>query len=300
MELRHLRYFIAVAEELSFSRAAEQLRIAQPPLSQQIQALEAELGVKLFDRKKRPLQLTLAGQAFLEEARSILLQLEQSVLKTQSIHLGESGYLTIGFTSSITNGVLPNILRMFQEHYPAVKLILREGNNASQIQKLRDRLVDLIFVYQYQSGETDEFVVAPIAQEFLVAVLPAPHPLAAQQQIALVDLADQAFVMPLYQVVPGLTEQIYRLCAQQNFVPQVAQEAIFMVTILGLVAGGIGVSLLPSSAQTLRREGVVFRPLQDATETIQLSAIWRRQDESPILQQFLTVIGIEIDRRDEA
>lgn len=296
MELRHLRYFVTVAEELSFSRAAEQLRIAQPPLSQQIQALEAELGVKLFDRKKRPLQLTLAGQAFLEEARSTLRQLEQAVLKTQSIHLGESGCLTIGFTSSITNSALPNILRTFQDHYPAVKLILREGNNASQIPKLRDRLVDIIFVYQHQMIEASELAVTSIAQETLIAVLPHQHPLAVKPQIALTDLADQDFVMPLYQVVPGLTEQIYRLCAQQNFVPRVAQEAIFTVTILGLVAGGIGVSLLPSSVQTLQREGVVYRPLQDVTETIQLSAIWRQQDASPILQQFLAITGIEANR----
>ncbi len=147
MELRHLRYFIAVADELSFSRAAERLRIAQPPLSQQIQALETELGVKLFDRKKRPLQLTLAGQAFVEEARTMLAQLEQAVSKTQRIHQGNLGHLTVSFSSSLANGMLPDILRSFRQHYPEIELILREENSAFQLQRLREYKTDAIFVY---------------------------------------------------------------------------------------------------------------------------------------------------------
>jgi DNA-binding transcriptional LysR family regulator len=300
MELRHLRYFIAVADELSFSRAAERLRIAQPPLSQQIQALEAELDVKLFDRKKRPLQLTLAGQAFLEEARVMLTQLQQAVHKTQRIHQGELGSLTIGFTSSIANGVLPNILRSFRQQYPAVKLVLREENSAFQIQGLRDRRTDIVFVYQDPVlSEAYDLELMPLSQESLVVALPQNHRLSTQPNVALIDLIDEEFIMPLRQMVSGLPEQIRDLCTQAGFVPKVAQEATFMVTILGLVAGEMGISILPFSVQNLHRQGVVYRPIQEETTVNQLNAVWRCHNSSPILQQFLevtqTVSGVELN-----
>ena len=300
MELRHLRYFIAVADELSFSRAAERLRIAQPPLSQQIQALEAELDVKLFDRKKRPLQLTLAGQAFLEEARVMLAQLQQAVHKTQRIHQGELGSLTVGFTSSIANGVLPNILRVFRQQYPAVKLVLREENSAFQIQGLRDRRTDIVFVYQDPVlSEAYDLELMPLSQEALVVALPQNHRLSTQPHVALIDLVDEEFIMPLRQMVSGLPEQIRALCAQAGFVPKVAQEATFMVTILGLVAGEMGISILPFSVQNLHRQGVVYRPIQEATTVNQLNAVWCCHHSSPILQQFLavaqTVAGVELN-----
>jgi DNA-binding transcriptional LysR family regulator len=290
MELRHLRYFIAVADELNFSRAAERLQIAQPPLSQQIQALESELGVKLFDRKKRPIQVTLAGQAFLEEARLTLANLEQAIHKTQRIHQGELGHLTVGFTSSMANGILPNILRTFREHYPEINLILREESSGSQIQRLRDHQTDIAFVYQTPDlAEANDLKMILLSQQALVAVLPEYHPLAAQSTISLIDLADEEFVMPLHSVVSGLSEQIYCLCTQAGFLPKVAQEAIFMVTILGLVAGEIGISILPSSVQNLKREGVTYRPIQEKPIANPLAIVWRQDHSSPILQQFIDI-----------
>jgi DNA-binding transcriptional LysR family regulator len=291
MELRHLRYFIAVADELSFSRAAERLQIAQPPLSQQIQALEAELGVKLFDRRKRPLQLTSAGEAFVEEARSTMVHLEQVVQKTQRIHQGTLGYLTVSFTSSIANGILPDILWSFRQRYPEVKLILREENSAFQLQGLRDRKTDILFAYRYNEiPNVSDLEVMPLKQEPLVVVLPKKHPLANRSKISFSDLSDEEFIIPLSQIVIGLPEKFYYLCSQTNFVPKVAQEAVFMVTILGLVAAEIGISILPSSAQNLRRKGVVYRPILEQTTTIQLAAVWRQNNSSTILQQFLKVI----------
>lgn len=291
MELRHLRYFVMVADELSFSRAAERLQIAQPPLSQQIQALETELGVKLFDRKKRPLQITLAGQAFLEDARSTLAQLEQAIHKTQRIHQGELGYLTVGFTSSIANGILPDILRTFQKAYPEVKLILREGNSALQIQRLRDRQVDIVFVHQYhKANNINDLSMRSVMKEPLVVVLSKNHPLTAQSKLSIHDLIDEEFVMPLHQIVFGLPEHIYSLCSQAGFTPKVGQEAVFMVTILGLVAGEIGISILPSSVRNLARKGVVYRPLLEQMTAIELMAVWQREHSSIILQQFLEVM----------
>jgi DNA-binding transcriptional LysR family regulator len=296
MELRHLRYFIAVAEELSFSRAAERLLIAQPPLSQQIQALETELGVKLFDRKKRPLQITLAGQAFLAEARSTLTTLERAIHNTQRIHQGELGHLIVGFTSSIANGILPNILRTFRQQYPEIKLILREESSAVQIQGLRERKTDIIFVNRdHKFAQASDLEMMPLLQESLIIALPQKHLLAMQAKISLIDLADEDFIMPLSQVESGLREQIYYLCMQSGFVPKVAQEAIFMVTILGLISGEIGIGLLPSSVQNLQRKGVVYRPIKEQTTANQLTVVWRRDDVSTILSQFLAITKICID-----
>jgi DNA-binding transcriptional LysR family regulator len=290
MELRHLRYFITVADELSFSRAAERLNMAQPPLSQQIQSLEVEMGAKLFDRTKRPLQLTLAGQAFLLEARLTLANLEQTVKRIQLIHQGELGHLSIGFTSSIANGILPNMLCTFRQQYPSVKLILREENSSVQLQGLRDRLTDIVFVYQdHQLLDATDLEVMLLQNEPLVVALPEKHLLAQQKNIAIADLVDEDFVIPSYQVVSGLSEKIHALCKQSGFMPKVAMEAIFTVTILGLVAAEIGISILPASVQNLQRIGVVYRPIKEKTLANQLMAIWRKQNSSIILQRFLGV-----------
>ena len=290
MELRHLRYFVAVADERSFSRAAEKLGIAQPPLSQQIQSLEKELDVILFDRTKRPLQLTSAGQAFLEASRSTIANLEQSIQRTQRIHLEELNCLTIGFTSSIANGVLPNILRTFRQHYPEIKLILWEENSAFQIERLRDHQTDVVFVYQnHDLTKANDLKMMPLSQEMLVVVLPQNHPLAVQSQISLTDLANEEFIMPRTLVVSNLPEQITDLCKQAGFEPKIVQEATFMVTILGLVAGGMGISILPSSVENLQRQGVVYRPIQEETPVNQLIAVWRHADASKILEQFLSI-----------
>jgi DNA-binding transcriptional LysR family regulator len=290
MELRHLRYFITVADELNFSRAAERLGITQPQLSQHIKALESGLGVQLLDRKQRPLQLTGTGQAFLEEAQSTLATLEQAVRKIQRIHQGEVGSLSVGFTSSMANDILPDILRTFRQEYPNISLILREANSGSQIQALRDRQIDLAFVYQTPSmREIQNLEMALLSQQTLVAVLPQHHPLTTQSTIALMDLEHEEFVMPLRSVVSGLSEQIYALCDQAGFAPKVAQEAIFTMTILGLVAGEMGISILPCSVQNLQRKGVTYRPIQEEAISNPLAIAWQQENSSPILRQFIDV-----------
>jgi DNA-binding transcriptional LysR family regulator len=290
MELRHLRYFIAVADELNFSRAAERLGITQPQLSQHIKALESRLDVQLLDRKQRPLQLTVAGQAFLEEARSTLATLEQAVRKIQRIHQGKVGSLSVGFTSSMANDILPDILRTFRQEYPNISLILREASSGFQIQALQDRQIDLAFVYQTPSmREIQNLEMSVLSQQTLVAVLPQHHPLTTQSTIALMDLKHEEFIMPLRPIVSGLSEQIYALCDQAGFVPKVAQEAIFMMTILGLVAGEMGISILPSSVQKLQREGVTYRPIQEEAIANPLAIAWRQENSSPILRQFINI-----------
>ncbi|WP_341525837.1 LysR substrate-binding domain-containing protein [Nostoc sp. UHCC 0302] len=289
IELRHLRYFIAVAEELNFSRAAERLHIAQPPLSQQIQALEAELGLKLFERKKRPLQLTTAGQVFLAEAYLVFTQLEQAITSAQKVSRGEIGRLVVGTNSSVANSVLPDILQMFHPLFPEVILVLREVSSSQQVSQLRDRQIDVAFERLPNVNLNDDTLnFLPILQEPLVVALPETHPLADQSQIPLIALANEPFVLPPTDLVPSYSP-IISLCQQVGFSPKVVQEATWMITVLSSVAGGVGVTLLPANAQSLQRKGVVYRPIQGENLILQLAVVWRRDDSSVVLQKFLEV-----------
>lgn len=290
MELRHLRYFIAVADELSFSRAAERLHIAQPPLSQQIKSLEVELGVQLFNRNRRPLQLTEAGHFFAEEARSTLDKVDQAIRKTQRVSQGELDCLSVGFTSSMVNGVLPVILKTFRKHYSEITLTLREANSSSLAQGLRDRIIDTIFAYRTPALlQANDLDIAVLSAESLVAVLPKQHRLASEPMVSLTDLQKEEFIMPPLQTAFGISEQIYALCAHEGFVPKVAQEAIFVVTILGLVSGEMGISILPSTIQSLKREGVVYRPIREAAVANPLTIVRRREKSSDILENFISI-----------
>ncbi|MBW4609575.1 MAG: LysR family transcriptional regulator [Hassallia sp. WJT32-NPBG1] len=298
MELRHLRYFIAVAEELNFTRAAERLHIAQPPLSQQIQALETELGVQLFERKKRPLQLTTAGEVLLTEARLVFATVERAIISTKRASRGEIGRLVVGANSSIANSVLPDILRVFRSRFADVELVLRELTSKQQIQELRSapggsaslsRGIDVGFDRLPNENQNDTALsFLPILQEPLVIALPEQHPLAAQSQIPLYALADEPFVLPPPDLVPSYS-QIIDLCQQVGFTPKVVQQATWMITVLSLVAGGVGVALLPANAQNLVRKGVVYREIQGKNLTRQLAVIWRRDDSSVILREFIAV-----------
>jgi DNA-binding transcriptional LysR family regulator len=292
-EIHHLRCFIIVADELSFTRAAERLYVPPGTVIVKIQNLEKKLGnIKLFDREKRPIQLTQAGAAFLEDARSILATLERAEHKVKRIGRGDLGYLNIGFTSSMANGVLPEILQIFQRSYPEIKLIFREINSAVQIENLRNRQVDLVFVYQdFKADDNNDLKVMQLLPESLVVVLPERHPLAAKSQISISELANEKFIMPLPQHEGGLLPQIEKVFRQAQIVLNVVQEALFMVTILGLVAGEIGISILPSSVENLHRKGVVYRPLIEETSAERLNAIWRCDDSSAILSKFVRVIS---------
>lgn len=289
MEFRHLRYFIVVAEELNFTRAAERLHIAQPPLSQQIQALEAELKVQLFERKKRPLQLTAAGQVLLTEARLVFAAVERAIISTKRANRGEIGRLVVGANSSIANSILPDILRVFRSRFGDVELVLRELTSKQQIQELRSRQIDVGFDRLPNENENDpDLSFLPILQESLVIALPEQHPLTDQLQIPLKALADEPFVLPPPDLVPSY-DQIISLCQQVGFTPKVVQQATWMITVLSLVAGGLGVALLPANAQNLVRKGVVYREIQGENLTRQLAVIWRRDDSSVILREFLAV-----------
>lgn len=289
MELRHLRYFIAVAEELHFSRAAERLHIAQPPLSQQIQQLEASLGVELFQRKtKRQVQLTEAGQVFLQEAYQLFAQLEKAIDLTQRTGKGEKGQLRVGFTSLVTYDLLPVILRRFREQFLEVELVLQELTTTQQEQALFNRRIHVGFAHPPLEDNT--FNQECIQQEELVVALLETHFLARQENISVRSLKDENFMMFPRYLGPGLYDQILSLCRQGNFTPKVTQEAIQMQTIIGLVSAGMGIAIVPSSLQNLQRVGVVYRTLEEKTPLVETAVVWRQEDMTPILREFLQIV----------
>jgi DNA-binding transcriptional LysR family regulator len=290
MELRHLHYFIAVAEELNFTRAAARLHIAQPPLSKQIHDLEQEIGVQLFDRTQRPLQLTLAGQVFLKEVQDAIALVDNAVKMAQSASRGEIGRLVIGFTSSMTNIFLPDIVRAYRDRFPLVELVWRELSTSVQLQALRDRQLDIGFFHltSWMLQESD-LCSMTIWHEPLIVALPETHPLANQIQVSLKALEKESFILPSRHFAPGLSKEIEHLCQQSGFSPVVVHEGTMMLTILSLVAGGVGVALLPANVQNIQRKGVVYKNIVESTPTVPMAAVWRQGDSSAILREFLEV-----------
>jgi len=288
VELRHLRYFVAVAEELHFGRAAERLQMAQPPLSQQIRKLEEELSVQLFYRTKRRVQLTAAGQVFLEQAQLMLAQAEQAIKAAQRADQGELGRLVIGFVASACYDVLPDILRVYRERFPDVSLVLRELTTTQQVHALLNGRINIGFIRPPVHHEALE-VETILREPFLVA-LPENHSLASQAEIPLKALSKESFVLFPRHLGPGFYDQVVSLCQQAGFSPDVSQEAIEMQTIVSLVAAGFGVSLVPASLQNLRRVGVIYRRIQGATPVAELAMIWQKKASLPVLQTFMALV----------
>jgi len=285
MELRHLHYFIAVAEELHFSRAAERLHIAQPPLSQQIRDLEAELGVTLFERTKRRVELTAPGQVFLEKVRQAIQHIEQAVEAAQRASRGEIGRLSIGFNSSATYSVLPTLLRKFRESCPEVELDLHELTTHQQLVRLNQHQIDAGILYLPIEGEA--LNVVSVLKEMMVVAMPETHPLAALSQVSIRALSRELFIIPPHRLGGGLYRQIMQFFQQTTFSPTIVQEATQLQTIISLVAGGVGVALVPASLQNLQRAGVVYRYLQEQTPEVEIAVAWRQHDGSPVLQKFI-------------
>lgn len=285
MELRLLRYFVTLAEELHFGRAAQRLAITQPPLSLAIRALEDELGVRLFARNRRQVALTHAGTTFLEQARAILARASEAVQLARAAERGEVGRLVIGFMSASIYTLLPPVLREFAAGHPRVRLELRELTLPEQWTALRRGDLHAGFV---RPPVTDaELAAEVLLQEPLRVALPAGHRLAALRRIRAARLAGEPFVM--FQRAPGLVlhDLVLGFCLQQGFTPRIAQEASQSHAVVGLVSAGIGVALVPASTQEIRLRGVEFRPLQEKSPPVGTALAWRRDDASPVLRAFV-------------
>lgn len=291
MELRHLRYFIAVAEELHFGRAAQLLGISQPPLSQQIQALEQELGARLFERTNRRVALSEAGRLFLDEARLVLAQVDKASDVARRAQRGELGELKIGFTTSAPfTSSIPKAILTFRQSYPAVHLSLEEMNSKEVAAGLEDESIQVGIMRPL--ALPDSLVVVELLREPLVAIINADHPLAqsSEQGLYLSELADEPFVFFPRTYGSGLYAQLVDLARAAGFTPLITQEAGEVMTIIGLVAAGLGVTVLPASYRRMRIDGVVYRTLLDPDAT---SAVWlvqRKDQQSPMARAFVELV----------
>jgi DNA-binding transcriptional LysR family regulator len=304
MELRHLRYFIAVAEEEHMTRAAERLGIQQPPLSIQIRALEQELGVQLLRRKPRGVELTEAGTVFLARARVILEEIDRACASVRRTARGEQGRVVVGFTSSAPfHPFVPRVIRTFREMSPRVSLELAESGSSDLVQALHNEEIDTAFI---RSPVVDivNLVVEPLLEERMLLALPAGHALATSTRqeagaqsfgraapLPLSALANETFILYKRPGGPGLYDTNITACRSVGFSPRIGQEAPRIISTLNLVAAGLGVSVVPESLRRLQMDGVVYRRLE---ETLHLSAplllAYRRTENAAAVQRFIELV----------
>lgn len=289
VELRHLRYFLAVAQELHFGRAAEKLQIAQPPLSQQIRQLERTLGVQLFERNYHTVTLTNAGQVFLEEAQRVLEQMEYALSRVQNAQRGLAGWLDIGYIQSTntTTTLMSDILTIYRQRFPAVEMRLREVTIQDQLQAIQAQKIQVGFGICPPAlpDELDSVVIEHIP---LVAAFAQRHPFASQASVSIHSLSNEPFIFCQGQASHFFYDRFIRLC---GFSPRITQEVPDIHMQLGLVAANLGIAIVPASAADIRNSGVVYRPLADfngdgAIETV---LVWRRKGISPLVKEFLAV-----------
>jgi DNA-binding transcriptional LysR family regulator len=295
MELRHLRYFIAVAEEGHITRAAERLGMQQPPLSQQIRALERELDVQLLRRKPRGVELTEAGRALLADARAILAHIDHAFATTRRTARGEQGRITVGFTSSAPfHPFVPQVIRAFRDNFPLIALTLEESGTVELIEDLRHERVDAAFI-RTQVTDPMGMTVNPLLQEAMLVALPSTHPLAAGgaadgPALPLAALAAETFIVYRRRSGPGLYDAIFAACHAAGFSPLVGQEAPRIVSTLNLVAAGLGIAIVPASLQRMQMDGVVYRRLTGTQPRAPLLLATRRGDTSAVVRHFLDLV----------
>jgi DNA-binding transcriptional LysR family regulator len=293
MELRHLRSFVTVAEELHFGRAAERLHIAQSPLSQQIQRLERQVGVALFDRNRRKVELTEAGQAMLGHAREALAQADLAANAARGAAAGQAGTLRVGFLASAALELLPMIVPPWREVAPAASLEFVEGSSGEHIAGVRGRRLDVAFVRPPQPG--DDLVVDEVWHEPLVAVVPARSSLARRKSLRLKDLDGQPFVLFPRESAPDFHDHLVDACRRAGFVPDVVHECSAMPTVVGVVATGLGVSLVPQSISRIALETVAYLPLDDADMHARIAMVTAADNARPLVSGFTASVRRTLD-----
>ncbi|MGH2908502.1 MAG: LysR substrate-binding domain-containing protein, partial [Solirubrobacteraceae bacterium] len=284
MELRQLRYFVAVAEELHFRRAAARLHMSQPPLSQQIAALESELGCRLLARTRRQVELTPAGAAFLRDTRALLADLEGAVGRARALGEGLSGVLRVSFVGSALFSVVPTLVQRFRQVRPGVSLELRESSTVDQLRALESGVIDAGLV-RPPLDPSPGIRLEPIASEPTIAAVPADHPLARLRRIPLARLAAEPIVLFSREQAPGFHDLIVNRLAATGGASNIVQRAPETLTIIGLVAAGVGVSPVPASVASLALQGVAYRPLTHAPAA-ELALVTRADDGSSLIPAF--------------
>jgi DNA-binding transcriptional LysR family regulator len=295
VDYRHLKFFIAVAEELSFTRAAVRLRVAQPHLSREIRRLEDELELPLFARDRRRVTLTAGGSAFLEQAYRILADTAEAVHTARRAHRGQTGRIRVGFSSSAGFGLLPDAVRRFRQLRPEVDLELGEFNSDEQPDLLRRSILDTGLLYPPRRPE-DGLAIETLVVDPLVAALPEGHPLGDRPQIALEALASEPWIFFPRAVASRLHDEIIHACHEAGFTPRIVQEALKLATISSLVASGLGVCLVPVTLTGLRLPRTIYRPLAAPVPQVPLALMWRHDDANPALAPFLETVRSEAQR----
>lgn len=288
MEIKRLRYFIAVAEELHFGRAAERLEVAQPPLSRQITSLEKELDVLLFDRSRNQIKLTQAGEVLLERARQCIEQLESAYREVTRIGQGGAGRLRVGFVGSATHGVFPTLIKSFRSYYPDVDLALYAMNNADLERSLIQRGVDIAIARP--SLSLDELRSIPLHQEPLVLAIPDNSELNSRPSIALTDLVGQTFILYPRRPRPSYADYILKVCAEAGFRPCETVFAQDYQTAISLVSVGVGISIVPKSVSSTQRPGVFYREYSGHNAGTGLTAHARRDNRMPHVVNFFEIV----------
>lgn len=286
MELRQLNYFIAVAEERHFGRAAKRLHMAQPPLSQQIRQLEEQLGVKLLDRTTRRVDLTAAGQELLDRGRKIVNEVETLKADVYQVGNGATGVLRVGFSGSATYGVMPKIVRHVKQALPGLSMTLQgEMLTPAMEAGLRDHTLDAAMLRPPVASAEIEYRV--VTREKLVVALPSHSPLATGRPVAINELQEQPFIT--YPPESVTYRMVSELCRHGGFQPRIGQVAKETSTMLSFVAAGGGVAVVPQAVCSFQLEGVVYAPLEDSPDS-ELAVAWRREDRSTLLHNFVNLV----------
>lgn len=290
MELRQLRYFVGVARELNFTRAATKLRVAQPALSRQIRQLEDEVGVALLERGARGVRLTEAGEVFLAEAAALLEQSEQAVRLAQMSSQRQQRQLNVGYVWGLFHTLVPQWVARFRQRNPEVAVNLFDLTATQQAEALGRGKLDLGFIGFAFEADAARLAKRKVGQCAFMAALPKKHPAAGKRKVALTALAQDFFIVISEQTYPGAARFLKEACRRAGFRPKILQTVERGYTILGLVAGNCGVTLLPESLQALPHPGVVFRPLKDSP-TGDLFVAWNPTSESPAVRAFLASLS---------
>jgi len=291
---RHqLRYFVAVAEELHFGNAARRLHISQPPLSQQIAALENDLGFKLFLRTKRKVEITPGGLQFLDDARDILSNMEKAAARAQAAACGQTGRLRIGLNySAPINPVLSILTRRFAKLYPQVRLELHENTSAKQIEGLLHNTLDLCFIWPTRDDASPDLTIIPISRDELQLLTPDDRPLARKKKFNVSDLRYHSIFLTMRQTRMDFYDALVKACRKEGFTPLIRTDVIQLPFIMTIVAAGQGIAFIPEFFANIKPVGTVFRKcdsLPKAARLFPLSLIYRTHDPSPLVKNFAAV-----------
>lgn len=288
MDLRQIRYFLVLATELNFTRAASRLHISQPPLTRQIQQLEAAMGVVLFERTTRGVALTEAGAVFLDEARKIVALTDQATHKTRLAHTGQLGRLDIGIFGSAILNVIPTLLIELRKTHPDIVISLQNTTKIQQIEAVREKRLDIGFNRVYP--DVPDLKVETVMMENLFVATPRDHPLARRRVLAVRDLVNQPLILFPNNVRPTFADNVVALCRDEGFAPLVAHEVEDVMTCIALVSAGLGLAVVPESTVNLQLPGVRYHLLRSANAKIDLSCVYREDNGSPALAVFLDMV----------